>query len=112
VTRGRGVLSDRRAIGHHPTVSEQLLRSPNGVEYVVTVEPAKHISAFVASPSRWWATLTRDRSTWITVVRGNIPVLRERWSNTQAAGRRAEAVLTQIRSGHEMSGVAWRRRPR
>jgi hypothetical protein len=70
--------------------------SRDGIEFQIVVEPARHLSWRVraALPSMWWATLSRDRSWWVTVESANrqIALVKERRRTLPAALDRMVAL--------------------
>jgi hypothetical protein len=78
-----------------------VVRAADGHEYVIEVCPAKKISAWWHGPDRWWATLRRDPTTWLTVELDDVhwPVLRERFGTLEEATARAAAIQKRLRSG-------------
>jgi hypothetical protein len=64
-----------------------VVRGADGHEYAIELCPAKTLSGWSSWPWRWKASLTRDRSTWVTVERDDAhrPILRERFRTMEEA---------------------------
>jgi hypothetical protein len=75
--------------------------APDGVEYEITVERAPKVGLWLHGPWRWWSTVTRDSSWWLTVESAAVgrPVIRERYRTPEAARGRSDSLSEAIRSG-------------
>ena len=85
----------------------RLVRRPDGEEYSIEVGPAKRMSLFWHTPARLVASLTNDRSTWITVTWRGLPILRERHADLGLAEDRARALAARIQCGDPPQGLAF-----
>jgi hypothetical protein len=88
----------------------RLTRSPDGA---IIVEPAPWITVFRCGPWRWWNTLTRNRTSWVTVSGDQWPwrLVREKFASEEDADRRGDGLERSIADGEmRLGGPAWRRR--
>ena len=75
--------------------------APDGVEYLITVEPAPKLGGWLNGPWRWWSTLTRDSSWWLTVESSAVgwPVLRRRYRSADDAAKGCARLCQAIARG-------------
>ncbi len=93
----------------------KIVRSPDGSEYEVTMEPAPRIKWWVSTPSRWWNTITRSKSWWLTVRndRYQWPLVRESFRTEGEAEARSRQLVAQLKVGSlRLEKPAFRRRRR
>lgn len=78
-----------------------LVTAADGQAYLISTHPASRLG-LVSTPSRWRASLTRDRSWWLTVESEWAP-----WPVLRESGY--TAVQAQARQGCDVSADGWER---
>jgi hypothetical protein len=93
-------------VGHDASETKEgpksvLVVGADGVEYQITLQPAPKVGLWMSGPWRWWSTITRDTSWWLTVGSSAVgwPVLRERYRAEDEASRRSGELSRAIRAG-------------